>query len=281
MSTERYDITDLKKHSPACNLRYISISKSDSEWHSILHTHSCAELFYVLRGNGYFCLENKEIPVAAGDLIFVEAMVRHTESSREGRPLEYLVLGLDDLELSWCEDGTERCVCLRPAEYGESIRVCLQSIHQEIEGKAFGYEDACRHLVELLGIRLMRRNDFSPAVQDGPQTGSKKSAVVRKYIDQHFKEPLNLDTLADVVHMNKYHMSHLFSRDYGISPISYLLSLRIRESQRLLRSTDHSLAQISQFTGFSSPSYFSQSFHKAVGMSPAQYRTQEKQAGSR
>ena len=85
---------------------------------------------------------------------------------------------------------------------------------------------------------------------------------------------MNLDQLAQIASLNKYHLSHIFTRDYGISPINYLLSLRIRESRMLLRSTDHTLAQIAQLVGFSSPSYFSQSFRKATGISPAQYRKQ-------
>ena len=72
--------------------------------------------------------------------------------------------------------------------------------------------------------------------------------------------------------MNKYHLSHTFQREYGISPISYLITRRIREGRHMLENTSYSLSQIAQSIGFSSPSYFSQSFRKAAGMSPAEYR---------
>lgn len=67
-------------------------------------------------------------------------------------------------------------------------------------------------------------------------------------------------------------MVHAFSREYGVSPINYLISRRIQESRYLLSDTDHSLSQISHMLGFSSPSYFSQSFRKLEGMSPMEYR---------
>ena len=75
-------------------------------------------------------------------------------------------------------------------------------------------------------------------------------------------------------------MVHAFSREYGISPINYLISRRIQESRYLLSTTDHSLSQIAHMLGFSSPSYFSQSFRKLSGMSPMEYRKQQR-SGSR
>lgn len=56
--------------------------------------------------------------------------------------------------------------------------------------------------------------------------------------------------------------------------MSYLSHRRIEESKYLLGNTGHSLAQISELMGFSSPSYFSQCFRKAEGISPNEYRRQ-------
>ncbi|MFR5782640.1 MAG: helix-turn-helix transcriptional regulator [Oscillospiraceae bacterium] len=78
--------------------------------------------------------------------------------------------------------------------------------------------------------------------------------------------------LSELVHVNKYYMVHSFTKEYGISPINYLISRRIEESKYLLSDTDHSLSQISHMLGFSSPSYFSQSFRRLEGMSPMEFR---------
>mgnify|MGYP001660399087 CR=1 FL=1 len=83
-----------------------------------------------------------------------------------------------------------------------------------------------------------------------------------------------LEELAELVHVNKYHLVHTFSTDYGLSPIQYLISRRIEEGKNLLRTTDYSIAQIASFSGFSSQSYFAQTFQKSMGMSPTQYRRQ-------
>ena len=61
----------------------------------------------------------------------------------------------------------------------------------------------------------------------------------------------------------------------------YLHSRRIQESRFLLSETDHSLSQIARILGFSSLSYFSQSFRRLEGVSPMEYRKRCRQQGGR
>lgn len=80
---------------------------------------------------------------------------------------------------------------------------------------------------------------------------SRECSLVRQYIDNHFKENLSLDQLAELAHVNKYYLAHAIRREFDTSPISYLISRRIRESRFLLAETDHTLSQIAQILGFS------------------------------
>lgn len=100
--------------------------------------------------------------------------------------------------------------------------------------------------------------------------------MIRRYIDNHFKEDLTLDHLAEMAHLNKYYLAHSFRKEFGTSPINYLISRRVAESRFLLRETDYSLSLITEILGFSSLSYFSQCFHRAEGMSPTEYRKQNR-----
>ena len=100
--------------------------------------------------------------------------------------------------------------------------------------------------------------------------------MIRRYIDNHFKEDLTLDHLAELAHLNKYYLSHSFRREFGTSPISYLISRRLDESRFLLRKTDYSLSLIAEILGFSSLSYFSQCFRREEGISPTEYRRQNR-----
>lgn len=271
MSLNRYDLnTDSDSR---IQLLYISTAKYGDDWLSVPHTHACTELFYVQSGCGSFLVGAESFPVNKGDLIAINPMVEHTETSSQTYPLEYIVLGVKGLELSFGNGGNRQYQVSRfqPDQIAQ-IESYFQCMLQEITEQAPGYETICQSLLNVLIVFLMRSYDQSACVLPEANHATKTSATVRRYIDEHFKEPITLDLLAEVVHVNKYHMAHRFTQDYGISPISYLLQLRLQDSCTLLRSTNHSLSQIAHIVGFSSPSYFSQIFRKNMGISPSDYR---------
>ena len=100
---------------------------------------------------------------------------------------------------------------------------------------------------------------------------------VRRYIDANCSEDISLEQLAQFSHVNKYYLVHAFSNVYGISPINYLMRARVEKAKTLLSTTDFSLSVISRSCGFSSSSYFSQTFKKLSGMSPSAFRRASRQ----
>lgn len=249
----------------------VSSAKYGGDWHSVPHTHSYAELFYTLGGNGQFRIGDKLYPVHQNQLVIISPNVIHTEVSYKVSPLEYIVLGIEGLELS-VEDNNDGRFCIIDCPGGGEIVSCLRNIYRETVDQKPGYELICQAYMEILISHLMRSTSFAPAPEPAANQVSRQCAAVRHYIDAHYKEPLNLDMLAAQAHVSKYYLAHAFKSEHGISPINYQISLRIKESRYLLRETDMSLSQISRILGFSSASYFSQSFRRAEGMSPLDYR---------
>lgn len=277
MSTKRYEL-ESQQLSPISKqnlkLLYISSAKFGGDWHSTMHTHHCTELFYVVAGEGQFKIQDNIYPVMAHDMVVVNPNVEHTEVSYDTKPLEYIVMGIEGLEFA---SDTEKVTQYGIVNFNydhEEVLQFLQAILREIRDKSAHHEIICHHLVEILILRLMRKTGFSPVPPKSH--ASKECATVRRYIDAHFKENINLDQLAVISHLNKYHMAHSFTNDYGISPINYLISRRIEESKTLLLDTNHTLGHIATMVGFSSPSYFSQSFRRVVGVSPTVYRNETK-----
>lgn len=275
MSTKRYTLEG-PCESPVdlagVRLLYASSARYSGEWHSTLHSHTCSEFFYMVSGSGRFQIDDLLLPVYPADLMIVNPSVQHTELSSDTQsPLEYIVLGVDGLELGADEDRDYRYNLMHCQDCQEMILRDLREILRELELQQPGCQFICQGLLNNLIVRLTRRSDrlFVPAAGKKP---SRECAEVRRYIDSHFKENITLDQLAKMAHVNKYYMVHTFSKAYGISPINYLISRRIAESKYLLADTNHSLSQISHMIGFSSPSYFSQSFRRLEQISPMEYR---------
>lgn len=253
----------------------VASAKYGGDWHSVPHTHNHLELFYIVGGKGQFLIQDQLYPVNVNNLVIINPNVTHTEVSLNAQPLEYIVLGVEGIELKASAAGNGQFSIL---DQFESVEVsgCLRNILREMELKNTGYEDVCQAYMEILIIRLMRSTAL--AIPSEPQTVStnRQCAAIRRYIDLHFKEPLTLELLAQEGHMNKYYLSHAFKREYGVSPINYMISRRTEESKYLLAETDLSLSQIAQLLGFSSLSYFSQVFRKTQGVSPMEYRQNAK-----
>ena len=252
-------------------LRNVASSRYGGDWHSTPHAHDYTELFYILGGDGQFQISDQRFPVQAHQLVVVNPNTIHTEISYETHPLEYIVLGIGGLELTIPGSEEER-YCLYSFPEQNEVLECMQRVLLEMQDGMPEYQTLCLACIDIIMVQLIRSASVSVTQSHSRFPVNRQCAAVRHYIDQHYKENITLDLLAEKASINKFYMSHAFKREYGVSPISYMIACRIQEGQRLLAETDLSLSQIASVLGFSSPSYFSQSFRSCAGISPTEYR---------
>ena len=113
-----------------------------------------------------------------------------------------------------------------------------------------------------------------------PESGSHSVAVAllahlrraRDHIDRNFREPLDLDGLARIAGVSKYHFARSFEAAYGETPIRYLTRRRIERAQDLLRVANLTVTEVCMAVGFASLGSFSARFRQLVGESPTCYR---------
>lgn len=94
----------------------------------------------------------------------------------------------------------------------------------------------------------------------------------RDHIDRHYHAPLDLDRLAAVAGVSKYHFARCFEATYGQTPIRYLTWRRIERAQDLLRNANLTVTEVCMAVGFASLGSFSTRFTQLVGESPTAYR---------
>lgn len=92
--------------------------------------------------------------------------------------------------------------------------------------------------------------------------------------DSRYFEPLDVDGLARAAGLSRAHFSREFRRAYGESPHAYLLTRRLERAAALLRTTDHSVAEICFSVGLQSVGSFTTSFTRTFGVPPTRYRAQ-------
>lgn len=250
-----------------------SSSRYEGDWPSIPHSHAFTELFYVRDGRGEFLLEDKIYPISKDDLIIVNPHINHTEISKGTPPLSYFTVGVEGVCFSFNDQKEYRIFNCRKKE--ADLLFYFNSLFQELDKQSEGYEKICNYLLHILILQLQRITD-SPFELITAQHPSKECAYIKRYLDSNYSESITLDHLSALSHLNKYYLSHEFTKYYGISPINYLSRKRIDVCKELLENTDYGISDIAHLVGFSSQSYLSQSFRKSCGMTAGTYRKLKK-----
>lgn len=259
----------------AIRLLYVSKSRFGGDWNSVPHTHSCTKVFYCVDGRGQFNVEGKMLDVAPDDMVIVNPRTLHTELSYQANPLEYIVLGIEGIEILF-EQKDRGYTMLKCSSVREELLSLMKMLLREIDAREDGCEMVCQDLTEVLLVKIVRMASVSLRLT-APPSESKECAAAKRYIDENYSESITLDKLAEIAHVNKYYLSHSFKNEYNFSPIDYLMKRRITEAKALLTSTDFSLTQIAEQIGFGSLPYFSKCFRKVEGTSPNEYRKSAKQ----
>lgn len=95
---------------------------------------------------------------------------------------------------------------------------------------------------------------------------------IKIHLSQHVKDKISLDELCKRFNCGKFNLLRQFKQYTGVSPINYLIALRIQKAKELMISTDLPLVQIALESGFYDQSHFSNCFVKLVGLTPGEYR---------
>jgi AraC family transcriptional regulator len=99
---------------------------------------------------------------------------------------------------------------------------------------------------------------------------------VLRYIELHAVDALDLDTLAGVAIMSKYHFLRTFRQTVGMTPYQFFLSVRMRRAAVQLATSSQPVSTIAFETGFGDLSTFNGRFRDVFGMSPTVYRSRER-----
>lgn len=94
----------------------------------------------------------------------------------------------------------------------------------------------------------------------------------RDHADRHYTEPLDLDTLAGIAGLSRFHFQRVFAATYGLSPAAYVSERRIERAQDLLRTSNLTVTEVCHAVGFSSLGSFSSRFRQLVGETPSEFQ---------
>lgn len=104
------------------------------------------------------------------------------------------------------------------------------------------------------------------------QVSSPLIRSVNLYLQQHFREPINLQTVAYHFHVSDGYLSRLYRKETGVSILQTLTDIRLRAAKSMLSDPTVRISDIAESTGFSDSTYFSHLFQKETGYAPRDWR---------
>ena len=106
-------------------------------------------------------------------------------------------------------------------------------------------------------------------------SGALSGAALKRVVDHmhdHLGTEVDLDELAGVANISKFHFLRLFSQATGSTPHRYLIGLRMERAAQLMRTTGQTVQQAAAVCGYASPGKFAAAFRRFHGVTPTQFR---------
>lgn len=92
------------------------------------------------------------------------------------------------------------------------------------------------------------------------------------YIHKYYQEGISVAEIQEEFSIDARRLPQLFQQYTGLTPLQYIIELRLRDAKNLLRNTKQSVGEIGREVGYDDAFYFSRIFKKNIGISPKEYR---------
>lgn len=252
------------------------------------HWHEHVEFLYFVKGNAVIECGSQPVNCGSGDLCVVNSNELHYGiCASEDLSYYALIVDLsvlqshawDAVETKYISPITRNRILFQNRICGdEAVTQCMWAIVREMEHQELGYELAVKsHLYGLMSL-LVRKYVATPKELDAYRYRLKEQerlAPVFAFIDEHYREKLSVQQLADIAGLSRYHFSRLFKLVTDKSLVEYINLIRINKSESLLRNKALNISEIALATGFSDIFYFSRTFKKLKKVSPTAWRQGE------
>jgi len=253
---------------------------SDVPWQYELHNHSAVEILLTLEGSVTYTVDDIVYQVRKGEVLIIPPDMLHSLSMGE-ESSRYLflfepegILSMRDIKILTpyfhrpfhLRDGSEAHV---------RIRELLLKLKDVYEKRELMWNTVCYsyllRIYAILGQRYLNgvRNR---TVDGGRIVESEVITASMTYINNHYKQDLSLEDVAEFAGFSRYYFSRSFKKQTGYSFKDYLCEKRLQVATDLLIRTDKSMKDVAAESGFGSVATFNRVFREKKGCTPTQFR---------
>ena len=250
---------------------------------SVPHCHKEYEMRYFESGTSCYTVGDAKYICNAGDYLLIPPGIFHAQLDNDNPDMEGLVQY--NLRFTLLPEATQspesRGIAVCPAVprliHTDHMRIelLLHVLTEEIYDKQTGYLFAVKHILAAVLVEMPR--EISPtATQLFPDETRHYHNRMRMAIDEYFTywylEQISVGDLARKLDMPVRQVAQAVREIYGMPFSRKLREMRVEAAKVLLRTTDQRISDIAAACGFDTYSYFYSSFKKLEGVTPCEYR---------
>lgn len=137
--------------------------------------------------------------------------------------------------------------------------------------------DHCETIEDVWRVHDEMFRDYTERMAKIARKDNYSRAVLRAmdYVDLHLHDHITLKETANYTGVTPSYLSAVFSKEVGVTLSEYVRRRRVEAAKVLLQYYDYTVAEISEYLDFSSPSHFVRVFRKETGVTPNVYRNRE------
>jgi len=236
------------------------------------HFHEHYVIGFIERGRRNLKVRGNCHLTAPGDLLLFNPGENQACEAHDGQPLDYRCINIEPGVMAKVAREIFGVDCqpmfVQPVVFHCEFTEELRELHTMILRGEHGVrkEERFYFLLE----QLLR--DYAAAGEREPIAEPRAEVkAVCDYLAAHAGEQVSLDTLGEIAGLSKYHLLRAFTKETGITPYSYLETIRIDRAKALLRQ-GIAPAEAALAAGVSDQSHFTNAFKRFIGLTPGQYR---------
>lgn len=232
-------------------------------------------LHYVVSGKGTFRCMGKEYSLAAGDSFFIFPGELSSYASDEESPWLYRWIGfrgnqaeaiLNQISISQHSPTVNTGSRKQLPVLFHQIEAALRKANSNCDLQTGGY------LRLLLAEYALNRAVYHPEQRKPLSDAQRQVEQAIRWITLQYSQPVSIDSMAQSLGYHRTHLSKIFKAHTGMSPMNFLLKIRMERAKLLLLQQDLTIENIASSVGFADPLYFSKQFKKWSGSSPTEFR---------
>ena len=254
-----------------------------------MHWHEEIEIIYVMSGKALYTVDFEQYVLDEGDILIIPPTALHSFKQYESCDFFAYSILFDQKMV----DGNAVDTCSKKFiapifkneiylpiyikttnPHSQTIRYILNKAIIANNDKQMGYELEIKiSFLEFINY-FFKHNYYDTRNQNNDNNTRTASFIknITTYIEEHYKEKITLEMLADYENISVFHLSHLFKQATGQTPIEYINQYRLIMSADMLKSSDYSIMQIAFECGYNNVSYFNRAFKARYGITPKEYR---------